>query len=180
MTDYLRTLNPAASLATEDEAATAARTGALGAFLMAVPGFVASVAMLLDVDGYLTKMRRVMGVMYGETSELFQMSVATLTPQLVYFSAVWGVALSLGIVVMGVVQWKKPNSVIPLVLGLFTAYGLLMLLLGLARINPAAAAMQIPPWRNALAVLVDVAALVLFYAGFRGANRLAKLRRAAV
>lgn len=180
MTDYLRTLNPAASLATEDEAVTAARAGALGAFLMAVPGFVASVIMLLDVDGYLAKTRRVMAVMYGETSELFQMTAATLTPQLIYFSAAWGVALSLGIVVLGVVQWKKPNSVIPLVLGLFTAYGLLMLLLGLMRANPAAAAMGIPLWRNILAALIDVAALVLFYAGFRGGNRLAKLRRAAV
>ncbi|MDR7116415.1 hypothetical protein [Caulobacter sp. BE254] len=179
MIDYVRMINPATSLATEDEATTAARAGALGAFLMAVLGFVASVAMLLDVDGYLAKMRHVMTAMYGEKSELVQMSLSTLTPQLVYISAAWGVALSLGIVILGVVQWKKPNLVIPLVLRLFTAYGLLMLLLGLMRANPAAAAMEIPLWRNALAVLIDLACLVLFWTGFRGGKRLNDLRRAA-
>lgn len=179
MADYLRMINPATSVATEDEAATAARAGALGAFLMAVPGVVASVAMLVDIDGYLAKLRHVMAVMYGETSEVFRMSVATLTPQLIYFSATWGVALSLGIVVLGVVQWRKPNPIVPLLLGLFTAYGLLMLILGLVRLNPAAAAMKIPAWRNALAVVIDLVVLVLFYSGFRGASRLAKLRKAA-
>lgn len=180
MTDYLRMINPTASLTTEDEATNAARAGALGAFLMAVPGLVASGAMLLDVDGYLEKTRHVMAAMYGEKSELVQATMSTLTPQLIYVSAAWGVMLSLGIVILGVVQWRKPNLVIPLVLGLFTAYGLLMLLLGLMGANPAAAAMEIPLWRNALAVLIDVACLVLFWAGFRGGRRLSALRRAAV
>lgn len=178
MTDYLRMINPTTSVVTEKEAATAARAGTLGAFLMAVPGFVASAAMLLDVDGYLAKLRRVMAIMYGGTSDLFQVSAAALTPQLVYISAFWGVALSLGIVILGVVQWRKPNPIIPFVLGLFTAYGLLMLLLGLVHANPAAAAMEVPAWRNALAAVIDLVVLVLFYASFRGASRLAKLRKA--
>ena len=40
--------------------------------------------------------------------------------------------------------------------------------------------MELPVWRQVLIQTANVAALVFFYAGFRGANRLAKLRKATI
>ena len=102
-----------------------------------------------------------------------------MTPQFVYITAVTSLIFALVIVVVGVVQWRKPNLVIPLILGLLTAYGLLTLLLGLLNGGAASAAMVVPMWRNVLAIVVDVVCLALFWAGFRGGKRLSDLRRAA-
>ena len=179
MIDYPRMINPAASLATEDEAATAARAGAIAAFLLAASGAMSALIMIATADSYAAKLRRVTETMYGAGSEAAQMTAGMMTPALVYMSAAMGLAFAAGILVLGVVQWRKLTRPIPLILGLFTAYSLLMLVLNLVNGNPAAAAMQFPIWRQALAVVVDLAVIVLCYGGFRGASRLVKLRREA-
>jgi hypothetical protein len=179
VTTFLQAINPARPVKTEDEARAAARAGAWGAFLMAAPGMVVALNMLFTTDAYLAKLRTATVAMYGEGSAMAQSALLMMTPQFVYFTAVTSLVFALVIVVLGVVQWRKPNLVIPLILGLLTAYGLLMLLLGLLRANPATAAMAIPMWRNVLAGVVDVACLVLFWAGFRGGKQLSALRRAA-
>jgi hypothetical protein len=116
--------------------------------------------------------------MYGENTAAGQAALGMMTPLFVYITAGTSILFALGIAALGAVQWKKPNLVIPLIFGLFTAYSLAMLVLNLLNGNPASAAMAIPMWRNILAGVVDVTALVLFWAGFRGGKQLSDLRRA--
>lgn len=178
MNAFLQSINPTKPVKTEDEARAAARAGAWGAFVMAVPSAAAALNMLLTADAYLVKLRAATVALYGEGSATAEAALTMMTPQFVYITAVTSLIFALVIVVVGVVQWRKPNLVIPLILGLLTAYGLLTLLLGLLNGGAATAAM-VPMWRNVLAVVVDVACLALFWAGFRGGKRLSDLRRAA-
>lgn len=178
MNAFLQSINPTKPVKTEDEARAAARAGAWGAFVMAVPSAAAALNMLLTADAYLVKLRAATVALYGEGSATAEAALTMMTPQFVYITAVTSLIFALVIVVVGVVQWRKPNLVIPLILGLLTAYGLLTLLLGLLNGGAATAAM-VPMWRNVLAIVVDVACLALFWAGFRGGKRLSDLRRAA-
>jgi hypothetical protein len=175
---FVQSINPTKPVKTEDEARAAARAGAWGAFVMAVPSAAAALNMLLTADAYLVKLRAATVALYGEGSATAEAALTMMTPQFVYITAVTSLIFALVIVVVGVVQWRKPNLVIPLILGLLTAYGLLTLLLGLVNGGAATAAM-VPMWRNVLAVVVDVVCLALFWAGFRGGKRLSDLRRAA-
>jgi hypothetical protein len=175
---FVQSINPTKPVKTEDEARAAARAGAWGAFVMAVPSAAAALNMLLTADAYLVKLRAATVALYGEGSATAEAALTMMTPQFVYITAVTSLIFALVIVVVGVVQWRKPNLVIPLILGLLTAYGLLTLLLGVLNGGAATAAM-VPMWRNVLAVVVDVACLALFWAGFRGGKRLSDLRRAA-
>jgi hypothetical protein len=179
VTDYLRMINPTTSVATEDEAATAARAGAIAAFLLAASGAMSGLIMIATADSYAAKLRRVTEAMYGAGSEAAQAGAGMMTPALVYMSAAMSLIFAVGLLVLGVVQWRKLTRPIPLILGLFTAYSLLMFVLNQVNGNAAVAAMEFPIWRQALAVIVDLAVIVLSYAGFRGASRLAKLRKAA-
>jgi hypothetical protein len=176
---FLQAINPTKPVKTEDEARAAARAGAWGAFLMAVPGAAVALNMLFTADAYLAKLRAATIALYGEGSATAQAAMTMMTPQFVYITGATSLIFALVIVVLGVVQWRKPNLVIPLILGLLTAYGLLTLLLGLVNGSAASAAMAIPMWRNVLAAVVDVTCLALFWAGFRGGKRLSDLRRAA-
>jgi hypothetical protein len=176
---FVQSINPTKPVKTEDEARAAARVGAWGAFVMAVPSAAAALNMLLTADAYLVKLRAATVALYGEGSATAEAALTMMTPQFVYITAVTSLIFALVIVVVGVVQWRKPNLVIPLILGLLTAYGLLTLLLGLLNGGAASAAMVVPMWRNVLAVVVDVVCLALFWAGFRGGKRLSDLRRAA-
>jgi hypothetical protein len=172
--DYLRVINPTTPLVNTADATTAARAGAIGAFLMAASGAMAGLIMIFTAESYAAQLRQVAETMYGQGSETARASAAMMTPALVYMSAAMSLLFAVGIAVLGVVQWRKLTKLIPLILGLFTLYGLLMLGLGKVNGNPAAAQMQIPLWREVLAVVVNIVAIACFYAGFRGANWLGK------
>jgi hypothetical protein len=179
VTDLLRVINPMAPIETESDARTAGRAGAIGAFLMAAAGVIGALEMILTVDAYLAVMRDTTVAMYGEGTETTRAALTMMTPTMVYMTAAFSLVVVLVYAVLGAVQWRKPNAVIPLLLGLWSAYGLLMVLIGHLNGTAAAAHLHIPIWRQVLSVAVGMAALVFFYAGFRGANRLGKLRREA-
>jgi hypothetical protein len=123
----------------------------IGRVLDGGTGVVASVEMV--VDGYLAA--HVLAVMYGETGDLFQMTPGgAVDDDAAIRLYLGGLGAWRGLVFLGVVQWRKPNPIIPLLLGLFTAYGLLML-------PGPGAPIRISRWRKALSVVV--VALVLFY-----------------
>ncbi len=134
MTDLPRWLNPTTVLTTEDDARVAGRAGAVGAFLQAANGLLGGLIIAVNIDGYLAQLRRVTVTLHGENSAAGQAGLAMMTPSLVYFTIATSVVISLVYAVLGWVQWRKPNAVIPLLLGLFSAYGLLtMALSGLNR-----------------------------------------------
>jgi len=178
MTDLSRWLNPAAAISTEDEALASGRAGAVGAFVTAAHGLFGALLIAVNIDGYLAQLRSVTSTMYGENSQAGQAAMAMMGPAMVYTTLALSFGIAAVFVVLGAVQWRKPNPVIPLLLGLLALYSLLMLILGM--VNPATAhAHMIPVWRQVLAVVVDLVCLLLFYNGLRGANRLRKLRGGA-
>lgn len=178
MIDLSRWINPTTVLTTEADAHAVGQAGAAGAFLQAANGLLGALVVALDIDGYLALMRRGMAAIYGEGSEAGQAGLAMMTPAMVYFIIATSVATALVYVVLGWVQWRKPNVVIPLLLGLLSAYGLLTMFLSL--LNGKVAQIQTPVWQLFLSVVVGLVSVVFFYNGFRGADRLSKLRREAV
>ena len=58
MNAFLQSINPTKPVKTEDEAWAAARAGAWGAFVMAVPSAAAALNMLLTADAYLASCAR--------------------------------------------------------------------------------------------------------------------------
>lgn len=178
MIDLSRWINPTTVLTTEADAHAVGQAGAAGAFLQAANGLLGALVVALDIDGYLALMRRGTAAIYGEGSEAGQAGLAMMTPAMVYFIIATSVATALVYVVLGWVQWRKPNVVIPLLLGLLSAYGLLTMFLSL--LNGKVAQIQTPVWQLFLSVVVGLVSVVFFYNGFRGADRLSKLRREAV
>ena len=83
--------------------------------------------------------------------------------------------------VLGFVQWAKPNIVLPIVFLILVAFGLISGLLGLMMAGqegmPEAAAT--PAWQLWGGMVVLVVQLVLHIAGIRGARALDRLRMAA-
>jgi hypothetical protein len=178
MTDLSRWFNPTAPITTGDEALVSSRAGAIGAFIVAAHGLFGAALIAMNIDGYLAQLRAATAAMYGEASETARAAMAMMGPTMVYSTLAVSFAMAAVFVVLGVVQWRKPNAVVPLLMGLLTLYGLVTM--GLGMINPATAGLHmIPAWRQALAVVVDLVCLLLFYNGARGANRLRKLREAA-
>jgi len=177
MTDLSRWLNPAAAISTEDEALASGRAGAVGAFVTAAHGLFGAALIAVNIDGYLAQLRSATTAMYGESSQ-GQAAMAMMGPAMVYWTLTVSVVMAAVFAVLGVVQWRKPNAAIPLLMGLLTLYSVVMMLLTM--VNPMTAGVHmIPVWRQALAGVVDVICLLLFYNGLRGANRLRKLREAA-
>jgi hypothetical protein len=93
--------------------------------------------------------------------------------------------MSIGLVViqliLGFVQWSKPNIVIPIIFLILVAFGLISGLFGLVMANnpDMAAAAATPMWQVVVGVIVMLVEAVLHIAGIRGASKLDKLRMAA-
>lgn len=179
MADLSRMINPTASIQTQSDALAAGRAGALGAFLMAAASVIGSLEIFLTADAYLAKMRAATIAQYGEGTEVAQAALSMMTPTMIHMTVTMTLVFAVLYVVLGAVQWRKPNVIIPLLLGLLSAYGLATMLLAQLNGSAVAAQMHVPIWRQALSAVVAIAALLLFYNGFRGANRLSKLRREA-
>ena len=82
--------------------------------------------------------------------------------------------------IFGLVQWFKPNRVIPVLFILLVAIGLLSSISGLAMTSQAdaSAAIAAPLWFTVLGFVALIIEPVLHIAGFRGASKLAQLNRA--
>jgi len=164
----LSVLNPFKPLLTEQEASTAARAGAVGAFL----SVASSVQGLVEV--YLTrdKMFAAMAGVPKPSAKAGQVSEAMMdTIQTGVFGFALGMVALIGAVylVFGIIQWRRRTMLIPLIMFLFSAYGVLMGVLGLLMPH---AAMATPVWRTVLALALEIVLLALFWAGFRGGRYL--------
>jgi hypothetical protein len=178
MNALLQAINPVGSIKTEGEAKTAARAGALGAFLMAAYAVVVVMIMTITAESYAANLREFTQVLYGPGSEAARIVAGVMSPAMVYGLAAWILICALGLAVIGVAQWRKLTRLIPLILGLVTLYGVLMFALGKISGNSLAPQMQVPLWREVLWVVVNIVEIALFWAGVRGGNRLNQLRRA--
>lgn len=170
MTDWLRASNPTAPITTEAEALAAARASALAIFLGVLWGIVGIVYLMTAGQAV---MEAAMAQASADAPEMAGMTGAM--TQLALWMSVGFVVIQL---VLGLVQWAKPNIVIPIIFLILVAFGLVsglagLMMAGQAGMPETAAA---PVWQTWLGLIILVVQLVLHIAGIRGARQLDKLR----
>lgn len=170
MSEWIKAVNPTAPITTEPDALRAARASALAIFLGVAWGVV-GVAILLTTGA--AAMEAAMAQAAADAPE-----VAGMTGAMTQI-ALWGaIGVTVIQLVLGLVQWTKPNIVIPIIFLILVIYGLVTSLIGLSMMGspdiPDAA--RTPLWQIALGLIILVIQLVMHIAGIRGARALDKLR----
>ena len=165
MTDIIGAMNPAAPLTTEDAALSAAKVSAIGmvigAINQAVGGWYASTPAASEAAA------RVIGDLTGQTPDPAQL--AQQAQMGLYLTGAF-VVLQL---ILAAVQWRKPNTVLPilfLVLVIWALGGA-----ALALVVPAFGGGQ-PIWLTVFTLVMMLLAAILHIAGIRGASALKKFR----
>ena len=173
MTDWIKASNPTASITTEADAIAAARASALAIFLGVLWG---AVGVFLLISGGSAEMEAAMAQASADAPEMAGMGA--LAMQIAIWTAVGVCVIQL---VLGLVQWAKPNVVIPIIFAILVAFGLAsgafgLVMAGQAGMPETAAA---PSWQLYVGLVILVIQLVLHIAGIRGANALDRIRMAA-
>ena len=173
MTDMVRAINPTATISTADEAKAAARASAIAIFLGVVWGII----------GLVWLMGPGAAVMDAALAEAAASSPEAAGMAGMMAGAAVGVAGFMIVIqlILGLVQWFKPNIVIPILFTVLVVYGLgssalAMVMAGQMDLGAAAAAT--PAWQTWGGIILMVVQLVLHIAGIRGANALGKFRNA--
>ena len=178
MLDKLRLLNPFTPILTPEDASTAARAGAVGAFLTAISGVYGAVQLYLKRDQLAAIARQSVEVA-GQDPEIARQTAAMMEGAATTLPLVMSVIVLLVYLVFGLVQWRKRTRLIPLLMLLFSAYGVVMGLVGMVSRGSAAQAQYqafLPPlWQQLAGWLISVVILALFWAGYRGGDRLKKI-----
>ena len=173
MSDLVKGMNPTATISNEGEAKAAARASAIAIFLgviwgvigivwMMGPGAAVMEAALAEASASNPDAAGMAGVMAGAA---------------IGFAGVM-VVIQL---VLGLVQWAKPNIVIPILFTILVVYGLGSTLLAVTmagQMEGMGAAAATPAWQTWGGVAVMVIQLIMHIAGIRGASALRKFREA--
>lgn len=170
MTDWVKASNPTSPITNEAEALAAARASALAIFLGVLWGIVGIIYLMTAgqaiMDAAMAKAAADSPEVAGMTGVMTQAAI---------WMAVGFVVIQL---VLGFVQWAKPNIVIPIIFVILVAFGLVSTIttaMGVGQADvPAAAAT--PQWQIWVGLLILVVQLVLHVAGIRGAKQLDKIR----
>ncbi len=170
MTDWIKASNPTAAITTEAEAVAAARASALAIFLGVIWG---GIGVALLVTGGAAQIEAAMAQSSAEASEMAGMG---------YQIALWsGIGLCAIQLVLGLVQWTRPNSVIPILFAVLVVLGLALGLFGMMMAGqegmPETAAA--PAWQVWGGFAVLIVQLVMHIAGYRGARALDRIRMEA-
>ncbi|WP_372706341.1 hypothetical protein [Brevundimonas sp.] len=123
MSNWIKAINPTGAITTEAEAVTAARASALAIFLGVVVGIVA-VAMMMN--GGMAAIEAAATAAAGDNPQAASMTGAIV--QGAFYMAIAMVVIQL---ILGLVQWFKPNVVIPILFLVLVVYGLGTSALGL-------------------------------------------------
>lgn len=173
MTDWIKASNPSAPITTEAEAIGAARASALAIFLGVIWGIVGLVYLM-------TAGQALMDAAVAEASAQ--------NPEVVGMAGMMTqglIGLSIGLIVIqliiGLVQWFKPNIVIPIIFTILVAFGLITGLMGAVGVGQPedAAAFVNPAWLTWGGLAVMAVELIMHIAGIRGARALDRIRMAA-
>ncbi|MBW8302706.1 MAG: hypothetical protein K0M78_01910, partial [Brevundimonas sp.] len=167
MTDMVRAMTPTATLTTEDAALGAAKISAVGVVIgavnSAVTGWYASTPEGTAAAG------RMVESLTGQAPDAAQL--AGQAQMGLYFTGAL-VLLQLG---LAVVQWVKPNGVIPIVFLVLVVWALGSSALALAM--PGLGGSQ-PMWLTLFTLVTMLFAATMHIAGIRGAGALRKFREA--
>ncbi|RZJ01121.1 MAG: hypothetical protein EON90_04080 [Brevundimonas sp.] len=174
MTDWVKASNPTAPIINETEATAAARASAIAIFIGVLWGVVTT-AWLLTSGG------AVMEAAMAEAAA--QNPDAATMPGMAGMMTSFAIGMSVAMVViqliLGLVQWFKPNVVIPIIFTILIVYGLGSTALGLMMAGSTPSAATGPMWTVAGGFIVMIIELILHIAGIRGGNALGKFRREA-
>ncbi|MGZ9098877.1 MAG: hypothetical protein ACXW3O_04165 [Brevundimonas sp.] len=170
MTDWVRASNPTAPITNEAEAKAAARASAIAIFLGVLWGIVGVIYLMTAGQAV---MEAAMAQAAADAPEMEGMT------GIMTQAALW---MSVGFVViqlvLGLVQWAKPNIVIPIIFLILVLFGLVSGLMGLMMQGqegmPESAAT--PAWQLWIGLVLLVVQAAMHVAGIRGARQLDKLR----
>lgn len=173
MGDWIRAFNPMATVGTESEALRAARASAIAIFIGVAYGVFGVVMML---NGGLEAMK-IAAAAQSAGADAQVAGMAGTIAQFTFYAMIVMVVIQL---ILGLVQWVKPNTVIPTLFIVLVVYGLGSTVLT----QMMAGQMDVPetpmnaPWMMVFGIVVMVIELILHIAGVRGAGALAKFRQA--
>ena len=173
MTDMVRAMNPTAKIDDAAQAKAAARASAIAIFLGVIWGAIGLMWMM------------------GPGAEVMEAAMAEATSASAGGAGMAGVATSMAVglggflivvqLILGLVQWFKPNIVIPILFTVLVVFGLGNALLGMVmagQMDLGAAAKAAPAWQLYGGLAVLVIELILHIAGIRGASAMNKFRDA--
>ena len=172
MTDMVRAMNPTATISNAEEARAAARASAIAIFLGVVWGII-GIAWLMGPGA---------AVMDAAMAEAAASSPEAAGMADMMAGAAVGVAGFMIVIqlILGLVQWFKPNIVIPILFTVLVVYGLGSSALGMVMAGQMdlGAAAATPVWQTWGGIVLMVIQLILHISGIRGANALGKFRDA--
>ena len=171
MTDMVRAMNPTASIATAAEATAAARASAIAIFLGVIWGGV----------GLVWLMGPGAAVMEAAMADAAASSPEAASMTGVMSGAAVGVAGFFVLVqlILGLVQWFKPNIVIPILFTVLVVYGLGSTALGMVMAEQMdLGTSATPAWQVWGGIAVLIVQLILHISGIRGASAMNKFRDA--
>lgn len=173
MSEWIKAINPAATIGTESEALRAARASAIAIFIGVAYGVFGVVMMM---NGGLEAMESAMAAQSTGADQ----QVAGMTGAIAQFTFYMMIGMVVIQLILGFVQWVKPNIVIPILFIVLVVYGLGSTILS----QVMAGQMNVPesPMNTTLLVVVGIVImvieLILHIAGVRGASALSKFREA--
>jgi len=164
VSDLIKAMNPTAALPDQDMARKAAQVSAIGMILGAVNTAAEG---WYNANGGAEASQRMVTALTGTTP----------TAEEIEASAQFGL-MGMGLVVvlqlvLAGVQWRKPNSALPVIFLVLVVAALGMALLAL--VNGAGGR---PAWLTTLTIVTMAMAGILHIAGIRGASAMAKFRAA--
>ena len=171
MTDMVRAMNPTAAISTAEEAKAAARASAIAIFLGVIWGIV-GLAWLMGPGAAV--MEAAMAEAAANAPE-----AAGMTEMMA--GAAVGIAGVMIVIqlILGLVQWFKPNIVIPILFTVLVVYGLGTGVWGLMMADQMDMGAAVgPTWQTYGSLAVMVVQLILHIAGIRGASAMNKFRDA--
>lgn len=169
MTDWAKAVNPSSPITNEGEAVAAARASAIAIFLGVLWGIVGVVQMI-------TQKSAMTAAAVANAGDPAAASMAGAMIQGAMYFAIGIVVVQL---ILGLVQWAKPNIVIPIIFLILVIGGGLLAVLGLVMASSmpnAAETPQAPMWQTAIGFVILVVQAVMHFAGIRGARKLDKIR----
>lgn len=164
MNAWLKAVNPLAAIDTEAQALMAARASAITLWLSGVAWIVTSILKIQDMP----RMRAAMMAEGGE-SPVLDIVGSGMAEATVVITAVIGLIQ----LVLGGVQWRSPNTVIPIIFLILSLYGLGNALWGQVTGSAGAGTAVL----MILSYFTLVVAVIFHWAGLRGADRLEKIHR---
>jgi len=170
MIDLKRALNPMAPITTEAEAISAARASAVAIFLGVLWGVVGIVYLMTAGQALMEAAVAQAAAQNPEAAGMAGMMAQGLLGLSVVFVVIQ--------LILGLVQWFKPNIVIPVMFAVLVAFGLVTGLTAAFGVGQPAVAAEAatPAWQTWGGLAVMVVELVLHVTGIRGAQKLDKLR----